>query len=108
MRPIRVLVAGLAAMALTAGAAVAQDNSTSKENTSAASKDTTSAASAAGDTTSKDSSASMNMSKTDAATAKSCQAMPHDAMMKDAKCKAFMAKHSDMFNADGTMKSGTP
>lgn len=97
MRHIKTLVAGLAAMALTAGAAVAQD-STSQDNMSAGS--------ASSGAMSKDSmsSGSMKMSKSDMATMKTCQGMAHDAMMANAKCKAFMAKHPDMFNSDGTMK----
>lgn len=98
MRHIKTLVVGLAAMALTAGAAVAQD-STSKDNMSAGT--------ASSDSMSKDSmsSGSMKMSKGDMAMMKTCQGMAHDAMMADAKCKGFMAKHPDMFNPDGTMKS---
>jgi hypothetical protein len=42
----------------------------------------------------------------DMRTMKSCQAMDHDAMMAAPKCKRLMAKHPDMFNSDGTMKSG--
>ncbi len=97
MRHFKTFVAGLAAIALTAGAAVAQD-STSKDNMSAGA--------ASSDSMSKDSmSSGSKMSKTDMATMKTCQGMAHDAMVADAKCKAFMAKHPDMFNADGTMKS---
>ena len=92
MRHFKTFVAGLAAIALTAGAAVAQD-STSKDNMSA------------GAASSDSMSSGSKMSKTDMATMKTCQGMAHDAMMADAKCKAFMAKHPDMFNADGTMKS---
>ena len=89
----RLLCTGIAVLTLASGAAWAQTSSPGG-STSGSSMSSDSASS------------SMKMSKTDMKTMKSCQAMDHDAMMKAEKCKTLMAKHPDMFNSDGTMKSG--
>lgn len=86
MKRLNTLIVGLAVIALTGGAAVAKDKMAAGMN-----KDGMA-------------SGSMKMSKRDTATMKSCQAMSHDKMMMARKCKTLMAKHADMFNADGTMK----
>jgi hypothetical protein len=44
------------------------------------------------------------MSKSDMAMMKKCQAMDHDKMMADAKCKAMMEAHPDMMKSDSMTK----
>ena len=92
MTKSKLLCAAVAVLTLSSGAAWAQMSSQS--------------GSMGGSAMSSDKMAgSMKMSKMDIKTMKSCQAMGHDMMMKKMKCKNLMAKHADMFNKDGTMKS---
>ena len=46
----------------------------------------------------------MKMSKADMKMMKKCQAMDHDKMMSDMKCKKMMDAHADMMKSDGMMK----
>jgi len=50
----------------------------------------------------------MKMSPKDAQTMKSCRAMAPDAMMADARCKAFMAKHPQAMNSGAPTPEPTP
>lgn len=46
----------------------------------------------------------MKMSAADTKKMKSCQAMSHDMMMKDAGCKKMMKMHPDMMKSDPMAK----
>ena len=50
--------------------------------------------------------ASKKMSAADMKKVKACNAMSHDAMMKDAGCAKVMKAHPDMMKHDDMMKSG--
>ena len=90
------MAGGVLALALTSGAAFAQSN-TGGSGPMGAMGGMNSGAMSSG---------TMHMSKTSMRTMKVCMAMTHDNMMKNMKCKRFMAKHSEMMNSDGTMKNG--
>jgi hypothetical protein len=92
-----------AALALAAGAASAQMTTGQGSPSGDMQTPPMSSGAMSSDSMSSD---SMKMSRMDQKTMKSCQAMDHDAMMQADKCKRLMAKHADMFNSDGTMKSG--
>ncbi|WP_277981396.1 hypothetical protein [Sphingomonas phyllosphaerae] len=49
---------------------------------------------------------STKMSAADMKKMKACNAMSHDAMMKDRKCAALVKAHPDMMKHDDMMKSG--
>lgn len=53
------------------------------------------------------SSGQMKMSAADMRKMKSCRAMSHDRMMKDAGCARMMKMHPEMMTSDGMMKKGS-
>ena len=77
---IRTMALGLAMLALTSGAALAQDAM-------------------------KSGAMSKPMSKHDMKMMKSCQAMDHDKMMANKGCMKMMKMHPGMMSSDGAMKS---
>ena len=76
---IKAMALGLCLLALTSGAAFAQDAM-------------------------KTDSMSKPMSKHDMKMMKSCQAMDHDKMMANKGCMKMMKMHPDMMSSDGMMK----
>lgn len=70
---------GLAVLAFTGGAALAQGSMMKDDHM-------------------------MKMSAKDTKMMKSCQAMDHDAMMKNKGCMKMMKDHPDMMKSDGMMK----
>ncbi|MDQ2860549.1 MAG: hypothetical protein M3T55_07475 [Pseudomonadota bacterium] len=114
MTRLRTFCVALAAIGLAGGAAVAQSTvSDPAAQPNKSNPDITGNAAAASMGNSNDMSATpnkpaMKMSPMDTKTMNSCQAMSHDAMMADTKCKALMASHPDMMNSDGTMKNEPP
>ncbi len=83
----KTLMCGFSALAILAAAGAASAQSTPMKS---------------GDSMMK--SGSMKMSKSDMKMMKKCNAMGHDKMMADAKCKAMMDAHPDMMKG-GMMKS---
>ena len=109
MRHFATLALTLAAAGMIGGSAFAQsDTNGAGAASSGMSSGAMSKNGMSKDGMSKDgmSSGSMKMSKMDMKTMKKCSAMAHDAMMANGKCKTFMSGHPDMFNSDGTVKSG--
>lgn len=49
----------------------------------------------------------MTMSATEMKKMKSCQAMSHEKMMKNAGCARMMKMHPDMMKSDGMMKKSS-
>jgi len=85
MNVLRSTAIGLAMLALTSGAAFAESGAMMKTDSMAAKP--------------------MAMSAKDKKMMTSCQAMPHDKMMKNAGCKKMAKMHPDMMKGGAMMKS---
>ena len=90
----------LAMLAFASGAALAQTNSTGSMSSTEGMSSSEGMSTGAMSTGAMSSSA---MSKADMATLKHCQAMSHDAMMKNAKCMKMMKMHPDAMSNEPPM-----
>lgn len=107
MNRSRTLCLSVAMLGLSVGAALAQSTASDpaakpgKAAPNTVGPATTGKMGGANDMSATPSTAAMRLSPKDARTMKTCRAMAPDAMMADARCKAFMARHPQTMNSGG-------